>query len=177
MAVALLAMPERLLVSFFGGSDGPWTVERMAAVTGAGLPEVDSLAVGEGPSAPAESTVWTLRGVSSNERYVERHERTALVGRQEGLGRSEASCAALIPITKHSRSWEPTHDDRRSIFAERSRHSFPKLAIRRPPEVKAATPDSVRSRRRLATRPYSTPEWPDELGPGWHSRCDVPLGA
>jgi chlorite dismutase len=68
------------------------------------------------------SAVWTLRGVTSNERYVERSERAALVERQQGLGRPGTTCAALIPITKKAEWWELTQDERRSIFEARSRH-------------------------------------------------------
>jgi chlorite dismutase len=66
--------------------------------------------------------VWTLRGTTSNERYVERPERTALVDRQQGLSRPHATCAALIPITKSIGWWELTQDERRAILEERSRH-------------------------------------------------------
>ena len=51
------------------------------------------------PSRPLEAA-WVLRGVTSNERYVNRNERRALSARQEPLGRPAAKCAALIPITK-----------------------------------------------------------------------------
>jgi len=76
----------------------------------------------EGRDTPSMSAVWTLRGVTSNERYVVRSERTALVERQQGLGRADATRAALIPITKNSDWWELTQDERRSIFEDRSRH-------------------------------------------------------
>jgi chlorite dismutase len=97
-------------------------VERTTTVAGAGLPEVARLAVDEGRETPSVSGVWTLRGVTSNERYVERPERTALVERQQGLGRAQATCAALIPITKKAQWWELTQDERRSILEARSRH-------------------------------------------------------
>jgi chlorite dismutase len=115
-------MPQPLLVSFIGGHSGPWTVERMTTIAGPGLADVTRLAIHEDSEAPRTSAGWTLRGVTSNERYVERLERTALVERQQGLGRPEAMLAALIPITKTAEWWELTQDERRSIFEARSRH-------------------------------------------------------
>jgi chlorite dismutase len=115
-------MPPPLAVSFIGGHDGLWTVERVTAVAGPGLPEVTRLAIDEGRDTRSRQAVWTLRGVTSNERYVERPERMALVERQQGLARPEATCAALIPITKNTQWWELTQDERRSIFEAQSRH-------------------------------------------------------
>jgi len=63
-----------------------------------------------------------LRGVTSNQRYVNRNEQNQLVAVQEGLGRPEASQAALIPITKSAVWWGLTQDERRQIFEERSSH-------------------------------------------------------
>jgi len=117
-----LVMPRPLPVHFIGGHHGPWTVEGMTTVAGAGLAEVTRLAVDEGRDTPSGSGVWTLRGVTSNERYVERPERTALVERQQVLGRPEATCAALIPITKKAQWWDLTQEERRSILEARSRH-------------------------------------------------------
>jgi hypothetical protein len=115
-------MPNPLLVNFVGGHEGPWAVDRMIALKGPGIASADRLLVQEGESVHAGPCVWTLRGTTSNERYVERLERDALVPRQEGLGRPFATCAALIPITKNLSWWELTQDERRSIFEDRSRH-------------------------------------------------------
>jgi chlorite dismutase len=65
---------------------------------------------------------WVLRGVTSNERYVERSEKQQLIAVQEGLGRTESRFAALIPIRKNAAWWALTQDERRSIFEEQSRH-------------------------------------------------------
>lgn len=64
-----------------------------------------------------------MRGITSNERYVERAERQQLVAVQEGLGRPAASHAALIPIRKSAAWWQLTQDERRAIFEQRSRHT------------------------------------------------------
>jgi len=67
--------------------------------------------------------MWTLRGVTSNERYVNRAEQKALLERQPPLGRPEATAAALIPIRKSAEWWALSQDERRAIFEERSRPS------------------------------------------------------
>lgn len=112
------------LVAFVGGSEGSWHVERLDAVTGPGLPGVDHLAVVEGPTAASSfaGAAWVLRGAVSYERYVRRTEREELARRQAGLGRAEATHAALIPILKSSAWWTLSQDERRQIFEERSRH-------------------------------------------------------
>ena len=85
------------------------------------MPPVERLAVLDGDE-PSENASWVLRGITSNERYVERTEKEQLVAKQQGLGRSEASYAALIPIRKSSAWWALTQDERRAIFEEQSRH-------------------------------------------------------
>jgi chlorite dismutase len=71
--------------------------------------------------APVDAQ-WVLRGVTSNDRYVERSEKQQLVSLQEGLGRIESRYAALIPIRKNTEWWALTQEERRSIFEEQSRH-------------------------------------------------------
>lgn len=66
--------------------------------------------------------MWTLRGFTSNERYVGREQRRALSERQPALGRPEATRAALIPIRKSAAWWQLAQDERREIFEDRSRH-------------------------------------------------------
>jgi hypothetical protein len=112
-----------MLVNFVGGWIGEWRVEGMQAVAGEPLPAVTHVAVVEGVSSPVPTAGgWVLRGVTSNERYTDRHERELLVARQQGLARPNATRAALIPIRKAVSWWELPQDDRRAIFEERSRH-------------------------------------------------------
>ena len=116
-------MAAPVLVTFAAGSTGPWRIDRLAAVSGAGLPSAALLAVYEGASGVrAESAVWALRGTTSNTRYTNRAEVTALEARQEGLGRGAARKAALIPIRKTEAWWALAQDERRAIFEEQSRH-------------------------------------------------------
>jgi chlorite dismutase len=95
----------------------------MEAARGDGMPVIERLSVleGRGTLLP-EGTVWVLRGVTSNERYVTRAEHDTLVERQPPLGRSGAKRAALIPLRKNDQWWDLPQDERRAIFEERSRH-------------------------------------------------------
>lgn len=108
--------------SFIGGPTGPWRVTSLSAVRGAGLPDARAVTVLEGDApAPAEAA-WTLRGVTSNQRYTTRAEHDALAARPADLGRPAATEAALIPIRKADAWWLLTQDERRAIFEERAQH-------------------------------------------------------
>jgi hypothetical protein len=111
-------------VSFVGGDAGQWRVDRCVTVRGPALAPVALLAVhpGHAPDA-AFRGLWTLRGTASHQRYVERAEKVALQAVQPALGRSEASCAALIPIRKSDSWWEMAQDERRAIFEKVSHHT------------------------------------------------------
>jgi chlorite dismutase len=113
-------MASPLLVSFVGSDVGPWSVDRITAVAGGGLPPAARLSVTDGRPTPGGA--WTLRGTTSNERYTTDTERTTLRASQEGLGRPDATCAALIPITKSAAWWDLAQDERREILEDRSRH-------------------------------------------------------
>jgi hypothetical protein len=93
------------LVRFVGGKTGIWRVLAIHPVQGDVLLPVERIAVcrGEEPS-PLESK-WTLSGVISNIRYVERPEQQELTLKQAPLGQSEATMAALIPIRKTAAWW------------------------------------------------------------------------
>jgi len=118
------AAPTPLPVAFVAGENGDWRVQRTAAIIGDGLPPAVRLQVLEGPAAAALPTLgtWTLRGVTSNARYTHRGELDALSARQEALRRTQATCAALIPIRKSPAWWALGQDERRAVFEEQSRH-------------------------------------------------------
>lgn len=59
---------------------------------------------------------------TSNERYVTLDEKGRLVANQQGLGRPESTCAALIPIRKCAEWWVLTQDERCRIFEDQSTH-------------------------------------------------------
>jgi len=126
------------LFSFIGGDAGLWRVAKMEVGVGEPLPAAKRLAIASGSEIPSDPhAAWVLRGMTSNERYVVRsEERSQLVARQLGLGRPEATCAALIPIRKNAAWWALTQAERQSVFEEQSRHAkiglqyFPTLARR-----------------------------------------------
>lgn len=106
------------------GDVGPWAVVESKAVVGEALPVASRLDIVNGPaSGLPDGAKWLLRGVTSNERYVTRAEKDQLVARQVGLGRPEATSAALIPIRKNANWWSLTQEERRQIFEERSHHT------------------------------------------------------
>lgn len=115
--------PAARLFHFVAGNTGPWQVEQAQCVCGDPLPAAARIAVVPDTLEfhPA-GAAWSLRGITSNERYVTRAEKTALVAKQEGLGRTQASCAALIPIRKNAAWWALAQDERRQILEAQSQH-------------------------------------------------------
>jgi hypothetical protein len=109
------------LFSFTGSSAGRWRVHSQRSHIGPALPPASFVNVVNG-QAPAPTGGWVLRGVTSNDRYVERAEKQELLSKQQGLGRVEATYAALIPIRKTPSWWALTQDERRAIFEEQSQH-------------------------------------------------------
>ncbi len=111
---------------FRGGQSGGWRVTSLLPITGESLPSVPALSTVKNsaialPLLPSPSS-WRVAGVVSHARYVERAEKTQLAEAEAGLGRIEATCAALIPIKKSSAWWELTHEERRQIFEDKSHH-------------------------------------------------------
>jgi chlorite dismutase len=116
-------MPLPLSVHFVAGQAGLWRIERICAVVGIGLPMAERLDILEGSSTkPLHQGEWVLRGTTSNTRYTNRTEVDALVSKQAGLMRPNATRAALIPIRKTAAWWDMAQDERRAVFEERSRH-------------------------------------------------------
>lgn len=113
-------MTQRLF-TFAGGSAGAWRVEAIRTISGESLPKVERVDLIDGGDSPAAAT-WRLRGITSNERYVTREEKGLLVAKQEGLGRAQATCAAMIPLRKTAEWWALTQDERRKIFEAQSAH-------------------------------------------------------
>jgi chlorite dismutase len=115
-----------MFTTFRGGQSGGWRVTSIARVKGETLPHVPALSViaSEAIALPLlpSHTSWRLAGVVSHLRYVERAEKEQLAAVQAGLGRREATCAALIPIRKNQAWWELTQEERRRIFEDKSHH-------------------------------------------------------
>jgi chlorite dismutase len=115
-----------MFTTFRGGKSGGWKVTSLARVKGEALARVASLSVMRSaaialPLLPSQ-TSWRLAGVASHLCYTERAEKVQLEAAQAGLGRPEASCAALIPIKKSAAWWELTQEERRQIFEDKSHH-------------------------------------------------------
>src|SRR3954471_22808373 len=115
-----------MFTTFRGGQSGAWQVVSQAAVKGGGLLRTPALSIVHSssialPILPSQ-TSWRLAGVVSHVRYVERAEKEKLVAVQAGLGRPEATRAALIPIKKKAAWWELTQEERRKIFEDKSQH-------------------------------------------------------
>jgi chlorite dismutase len=89
-----------------------------------GMPLLQTKRIDFSPAStlPLVPCSWQLSGITSNERYVERTEKVALLARQEGLGRLSSTQAALIPIRKSAAWWALTQDERRDIFERQSAH-------------------------------------------------------
>jgi hypothetical protein len=108
-------------VTFVAKESGTYEIERISSITGDELPHATHLSVHHELVSPSPGA-WALRGVTGHVRYVERTEKAALDPASPGLGRPEATCAALIPIRKSAAWWALPQDERRAIFEQRSRH-------------------------------------------------------
>jgi hypothetical protein len=111
-----------MLVQFVGGPVGGFEVVESKALVGDALPAVSRVAVCDCHGVALPDGVWTLRGVTSHQRYVQQREGSQLRALQAALGRPEATCAAMIPITKNASWWELAQDQRRAVFEDKSRH-------------------------------------------------------
>lgn len=111
-----------MLVQFVGGAVGDYRVVDMKLLVGEALPAVSRVAVCEGRGVSMPTGTWILRGVTSHQRYTQAPEGAQLRAAQAGLGRAEACCAAMIPITKSAAWWDLAQDERRAIFEDKSRH-------------------------------------------------------
>jgi len=109
------------LFFFVGGKQGTWKVQNQVAIRGSGLSAIERLEVTSKEVGVFENG-FVLRGITSNERYVESGEHAVLVSKQESLGRREATFASLIPIRKSPKWWSLSQNERRDIFESQSRH-------------------------------------------------------
>jgi len=98
------------------------------------LPAAKRLELASSPTAsPDRQAAWVLRGITSNERYVVREERTEIVAKQLPLGRTETTRAALIAIRKNDAWWALTQDERLDIFRNQSHHT--RIGMQHCPEL------------------------------------------
>ena len=110
--------------SFVGTDTGSWQVTNCRTLVGAPLAPVRGIEIFNLPATEVPDTgLWVLQGFTSNIRYANRSELVKLKAVQEGLNRSQARSAALIPIRKTAEWWALPQDERRAIFEEQSRHT------------------------------------------------------
>jgi len=104
--------------SFIGGDSGDWRIDSVRPVTGTALACPPRLAIENSHVAALPvGAAWLLRGVTSNQRYTSRAQQTKLAAVQPPLGRLEATCGALIPITKSAAWWALAQDERERFFS------------------------------------------------------------
>src|SRR5215467_6765846 len=88
------------LIRFVGGNSGSWRVLAIRPVQGDTLSQVARIAVCRGDEPSPLESEWTLSGVISKIRFVERPEQLELTLKQTPRCRTEATMAVLIPIRK-----------------------------------------------------------------------------
>ena len=110
------------IFDFVGCNSGTWKVKEIKGAIGESLEHVPYLKIIPSSTTKPDEGLWRLKGVRSNLRYTEKSEEDKLVSIQEGLGRPEATHAALIPIRKSEAWWKLAQDARRKIFEAQSKH-------------------------------------------------------
>jgi len=111
------------IFDFVGGDKGIWKISSIETVIGSPTPFAPFLDIIPSSLTKRNEGIWSFKGVKSNLRYTERHEKEQLTSIQAALGRKEATCAALIPIRKTEAWWSLAQDERRQIFEEQSKHT------------------------------------------------------
>lgn len=104
--------------TFAAGEHGEWRITRIEAPLGESLAPAARLAVRNALGTPADCA-WSLTGMVSNERYVTRPEKTALLALPPATA---PTSAALIVLRKSAAWWAMTQDERRAVFETQSRH-------------------------------------------------------
>jgi hypothetical protein len=127
MTIFIPNLGNRLTYFTASNHSGQWRIVSNRPVTGEGLNDASYLSLHHHPTDDNNHTQevvpWQLCGVSSNTRYVTNQEKMDLEKVQAGLGRPEATCAALIPIRKNDTWWSLSQEDRRDIFETKSHHT------------------------------------------------------
>ncbi|CAG5015564.1 hypothetical protein DYBT9275_05357 [Dyadobacter sp. CECT 9275] len=108
---------------FVAGETGTWKITKISPFIGEAMALAPFLNIVPTTDFNTISGKWTLRGQTSNLRYTTQEEKAAMDAVQAGLGRPEATMAALIPIKKSDEWWMLAQDQRRAIFADKSDHT------------------------------------------------------
>jgi hypothetical protein len=109
--------------AFIAGPSGAWQVTSINAFRGESLPMAPALRISEASRA-GDGDGWMLRGTASNLRYTSQEGVSELRAVQSGLGRPQATCAALIPITKSAAWWALAQDERMGVFQRAKHHAI-----------------------------------------------------
>ena len=110
-------------VTFVSGTAGSWEIESISAIKGEGLGSAARLDRAEASEfIHVSDATWSLRGIRSHERYVEREEKLKLAAIQPPLDRPDSRRAVLIPIKKSEQWWSLAQDERRRLFEAQSHH-------------------------------------------------------
>lgn len=111
------------IFDFIGGNAGEWKIIKTETVIGEPIVPASHLKIVNSNLQKSAEGLWAIKGMVSNVRYAEKDEREKLSAVQAGLGRTEATCAALIPIRKNEAWWNLAQDERRKIFEKKSHHT------------------------------------------------------
>lgn len=111
------------IFDFIGGDAGEWKIIHTTTVIGEPIQPASYLKIVNGNLQKSTEGLWALKGLVSNVRYAEKDEKEKLSAVQANLGRTEATCAALIPIKKNESWWNLAQDERRKIFENQSHHT------------------------------------------------------
>jgi hypothetical protein len=153
MMQAETATPNPRITTFLGGSEGEWLVTSQTVLCGDPIERVSRVSVVSGALASPSTAAWILRGAATHDRYTTRPEKAELVAKQAPIGRSQATCSALILLRKNADWWALTQDERRDILEEQSHHIA--IGMRYLPAV---------ARRLLHCRDFATQEPFDFIG-------------
>ena len=109
--------------TFIGRKHGRMRVVAHTTLAGPPIAAADGvdMVAGVAMELPADA-LWALHGVSTNDRYTTRTERSELTLKQARIGRPEATCAALILLRKRSDWWALPQEERRTILEADSHH-------------------------------------------------------
>lgn len=111
------------IFDFIGGDAGEWKIIKTTAVVGESIQSAAHLKIVSSNLQKTTEGLWALKGLVSNVRYAEKEEREKLNAVQSALGRTAATCTALIPIKKKEDWWNLAQDERRRIFENKSHHT------------------------------------------------------
>ncbi len=109
--------------TFVGGKTGSMLVVYHTTISGPPIARVDAvdMIAGIAGDLPADAA-WAFHGVTTNDRYTTRVEKTELTSKQVAVGRPEATHAALILLRKRAEWWALGQDERRAILEDDSHH-------------------------------------------------------